>query len=195
MKRKILLSLLLVLTLLLAACSGAAAPDALEQLDQAAEGDAGDSADAVDTTSEDASEAGAAADGESPMLAEMVAAGDLPAVEERLPVNPAVVDPAEEVGTYGGELRMGFTGNNPGWGGLWYVVGWENLMIWEPDASGVRPNIAESVDVNDNATEFTFYLREGMKWERRRTLYRRRHHVLRRGHLVQHGVDARWSRR
>ncbi len=165
MKRKFLLSLLLVLTLLLAACSGAAAPDALEQLDQATEDDAGDSADAAaDAASEDASEAGAAAEGESPMLAEMVAVGDLPAVEERLPANPAVVDPVEEVGTYGGELRMGFTGNNPGWGGLWYVIGWENLMIWEPDASGVRPNIAESVDVNDNATEFTFYLREGMKW-------------------------------
>ncbi len=101
---------------------------------------------------------------ESPMLTEMVDAGELSPVAERLPVNPAVVTPANEVGTYGGEMRVGFVGTNPGWGGMWYVAGWENLIIWESDFSGVAPNIAESWEVSDDVTEYTFYLREGIKW-------------------------------
>ena len=101
---------------------------------------------------------------ESPMLAERVAAGELPPVEERMPITPAVVTPAKEIGTYGGDLRMGFEGTNPGWGGLWYVVGWENLVIWKPDFSGVAPNIAESWEVSEDVTEYTFTLREGLKW-------------------------------
>jgi peptide/nickel transport system substrate-binding protein len=101
---------------------------------------------------------------ESPMMAEKVAAGDLPPVEERLPENPAVVEPINEVGQYGGELRIGFTGNNPGWGGMWFMTGWENLVIWKPDFSGVAPNIAESWEVSDDVREYTFHLRKGLKW-------------------------------
>ena len=36
---------------------------------------------------------------EAPMLAEMVAAGSLPALEERLPSNPMVIEPLEQIGT------------------------------------------------------------------------------------------------
>ncbi len=39
---------------------------------------------------------------ESPMLAELVEQGKLPPVEERLPNNPLVVTPYEEIGQYGG---------------------------------------------------------------------------------------------
>jgi len=42
---------------------------------------------------------------EAPMLKVKVAAGELPPVEERLPENPLVVEPWEEVGKYGGELK------------------------------------------------------------------------------------------
>jgi peptide/nickel transport system substrate-binding protein len=101
---------------------------------------------------------------ESPMLAALVEAGELPSVAERLPKNPAVVEPFNETGSYGGTLRVGFVGTNPGWGGLWYMAGWENLVIWKPDFSGVAPNIAESWEVSDDVTEYTFYLREGIKW-------------------------------
>jgi peptide/nickel transport system substrate-binding protein len=101
---------------------------------------------------------------ESPMLAAQVEAGELPPLAERLPANPAVVTPFNEVGQYGGAMRVGFTGTNPGWGGLWYIAGWENLVSWAPDFSGVVPNIAESWDVSEDVTEYTFHLRQGMKW-------------------------------
>ncbi len=101
---------------------------------------------------------------ESPMLAAKVASGDLPAVSDRLPENPDVVTPINEVGEYGGTMRVGFTGSNPGWGGLWYITGWENLVSWAPDFSGVVPNIAESWDVSDDVKTYTFHLRKGMKW-------------------------------
>ena len=98
---------------------------------------------------------------QSPALDAMT---DLPPVAERLPENPAVVTPLKEVGKYGGSMRVGFTGSNPGWGGLWYIAGWENLVSWAPDFSGVVPNIAESWDVSDDVREYTFHLRKGMKW-------------------------------
>src|SRR5688572_27186988 len=44
---------------------------------------------------------------ESPMLAERVAAGELPPVDQRLPATPLVVVPLEGVGTYGGSWRTG----------------------------------------------------------------------------------------
>jgi len=39
---------------------------------------------------------------EAPMLAEKVAKGELPPVEERLPENPLVIEPVEGIGQYGG---------------------------------------------------------------------------------------------
>jgi peptide/nickel transport system substrate-binding protein len=101
---------------------------------------------------------------ESPMLADRVAAGDLPPVEERLPENPRVVEVLGEIGQHGGIMRQGFTGTNPGWGGMWYVAGWECLTQWKADFSGVEMNIAESIDVSDDVKEYTIHLRKGMKW-------------------------------
>ncbi|MBT4138057.1 MAG: hypothetical protein HOE48_09085 [Candidatus Latescibacteria bacterium] len=39
------------------------------------------------------------------MLTERVRSGALPPVSERLPENPVVIVPMEEIGTYGGTLR------------------------------------------------------------------------------------------
>src|SRR5688572_19078869 len=47
---------------------------------------------------------------EAPMLSAMVEAGELPAVEERLPAEPLVVQPVSSVGQYGGTWRRVFTG-------------------------------------------------------------------------------------
>ena len=89
---------------------------------------------------------------------------ELPAVDQRLPENPLVITPFEGLTNYGGTLRVGIGGNSPGWGGLWYIAGWENLVFWKPDFSDVQPNIAESWEVSDDARTYTFHLRKGMKW-------------------------------
>src|SRR5689334_4526801 len=70
---------------------------------------------------------------EAPVLAEQVTAGSLPPLAERLPANPAVVAPFNETGAYGGSLRVGFVGTSPGWGGLLYIAGWDQLTQWKPD--------------------------------------------------------------
>lgn len=100
---------------------------------------------------------------EAPELVERVEAGDLPSVEDRLPLEPLVVEPYESIGPYGGQWR----GAILGLADLTYIqrtIAYESLTRWKPDASGVIPNIAESIEVNDAATEFVFTLREGMRW-------------------------------
>jgi peptide/nickel transport system substrate-binding protein len=101
---------------------------------------------------------------ESPMLAERVRAGELPPVDERLPANPMVVEPLVEQGQYGGELKYGFVGTSAAWGGLLYLAGWDHPVIWTPDYNGVEPNAIERWEANAEATEYTWYLRKGMKW-------------------------------
>jgi peptide/nickel transport system substrate-binding protein len=101
---------------------------------------------------------------ESPMLTARVDAGELPKLADRLPLEPQVTTPFNEVGTWGGEIRIGFTGDNPFWGGIYSINGWERVAAWKTDNSGVEPGIVAGWDISDDATEYTFHLREGMKW-------------------------------
>ncbi len=102
---------------------------------------------------------------ESPMLAERVEAGTLPPVEERLPANPRVIDlPWSEVGTYGGDFRNPFVGDAFWSSQMVFWTFWKGLVGWNESYSDWVPNIAESVEVSDDATTYTFHLREGLKW-------------------------------
>jgi peptide/nickel transport system substrate-binding protein len=102
---------------------------------------------------------------ESPMLAERVQAGTLPPVAERLPENPRVVSAeGADIGTYGGDLRDPFVGDAFWSSQMIFWTVWKGLVAWTPDYSDWQPNIAESVDVSDDATSYTFHLRKGLKW-------------------------------
>lgn len=99
---------------------------------------------------------------EAPMLAEMVAAGTLPPVEERLPLEPLVIEPAEMIGQYSGTLRRAFTGP----GDRQNVERWVNdyAIFWNTGASEQRPRIIKAWEANGDASVWTFQLRRGMKW-------------------------------
>ncbi|MFN3146785.1 MAG: ABC transporter substrate-binding protein [Paracoccaceae bacterium] len=97
------------------------------------------------------------------MLAERVAAGTLPPVAERLPSSPEVITPLDSTGVYGGTLRRMLSGSNDH-NSFLRIVGPQGLTRWKPDFSEVVPNVAESWTVNEDSSEFTFKLREGMKW-------------------------------
>ncbi len=100
---------------------------------------------------------------EAPELAALVAAGKLPPVDERLPSQPLVVSPLSEIGTYGGTWRSALKGSSDsGW--LRRTVAYDPLVAFNFDWSAVVPNVASSVEVNDDASVFIFHLREGHKW-------------------------------
>jgi ABC-type transport system substrate-binding protein len=100
---------------------------------------------------------------EAPELAQQVEAGDLPAVEERLPEKPMVVEPVDEIGQYGGTWNSAILGTaDVVW--LWRTIAYEPLVRWDPGWTEPIPNVAESVEVSGGGREYTFKLREGMKW-------------------------------
>ena len=100
---------------------------------------------------------------EAPMLAERVAAGQLPPVEERLPVRPAVVEPLERIGEYGGTWRRALRGGGDQHNFI-RTIGYHNLVGWNPEWTEVVPHVVESFEISEDAKTFTFRLREGMRW-------------------------------
>ena len=99
---------------------------------------------------------------EAPMLAEMVADGTLPPLEERIPTEADVYVETEyspeETPVYGGTIR---TYN----GGMWYYgpIAEEPLFRLLDDGT-VEPNVAKGYDMSEDGLVYTIYLREGMKW-------------------------------
>jgi peptide/nickel transport system substrate-binding protein len=91
-----------------------------------------------------------------------VKAGKLPPIDKRLPANPVIVQPEEKVGIYGGTWHMASVYNDSNF--TYRTIGYESLMRWDSQWTRVIPNIAQSVDVNDDATVYTFHLRDGMRW-------------------------------
>ena len=99
---------------------------------------------------------------EAPALAEMVAAGELPPVDERLPAEPLVIEPVEEIGQYGGTWRLVDNNDSNGWTQM--TIGVEPFLKWNRDVNGFRPNIVASWEWNDDATELAVNFRQGIKW-------------------------------
>jgi peptide/nickel transport system substrate-binding protein len=98
---------------------------------------------------------------EAPMLAKLVSAGKLPPVEQRLPRTP-FIRRAQEVGNYGGTLYD--QAASPG--GRFHLDGALIASGQETDNSGeiIRPYLCDRVTFNPDYTEFTFHIRQGLKW-------------------------------
>jgi peptide/nickel transport system substrate-binding protein len=168
--------LLIVLVMVLAACGGGEPLPDVPPGEATAAADAAPAADtAADTTAETPSDETPSADTvavpasevdlsqkEAPMLAEQVAAGELPPLEERLPANPLVVEPYEAPGKYGGTWKIGSTSPRGAYMNARTVS--ESLAMWDRTASEPVPDVAESWEISEDYTTYTFHLREGIKW-------------------------------
>lgn len=109
---------------------------------------------------------------EPPALAAQVKAGTLPPVGQRLPKDPMVVTPFEKPGQYGGNWRLTMASASD-ISSLVRTIGYENLTRWETWEPGqvqndilpkVVMNVASAATPNADGSEYTFKLREGMKW-------------------------------
>ncbi len=100
---------------------------------------------------------------EAPMLAELVAAGELPALEERLPEDVMVIEPVEETGQYGGTLYLArvYLGY---WGDGISLLGLDNLFRIDYDLSTIVPGVAKAYELSEDKKTLTIHLRKGMKW-------------------------------
>jgi len=98
---------------------------------------------------------------QAPALQEMVKAGKLPPLEERLPIEPLMLEVEEEIGQYGGTWRR--TDYDSGYGSLKMIL-YDVPVRWKRDLSGYGPNLAKAWEFNHDGTSCTFFLRRGMKW-------------------------------
>lgn len=103
--------------------------------------------------------------GESPNLAQLVASGELPPVEERLPEREdiLVVQPREEIGQYGGEIS--YNASNPtSFGNTGFSAVEQRFLTFTTNWEEIIPNIAKSVELSDDLRTATVTLRRGIKW-------------------------------
>lgn len=180
MKQYKLLSLLVVISMLIAACGGGGAAPAPAAEAPAAEAPAAAPTDTPAAAAEaaapaEAAPAAAAGALEAPMLAQEVADGKIPPLEERLPKDPFVVGPGVllsetslpnwEPGQYkdGSVIRTAHA-----------VADWAPdvfVMLNEPllqaadlGVQNIHGNVVKDFEVANDNKEFTFHLREGLKW-------------------------------
>jgi peptide/nickel transport system substrate-binding protein len=107
---------------------------------------------------------------EPPFLADRVASGELPPIDERLPEEPFVVGPGVlleeeylpwEDGQYGGDIQIAAP----------FPTGFVNIaggatILRSPGQStqASSPNVVSELTYNDDFTSFTFTIRAGLKW-------------------------------
>jgi len=100
---------------------------------------------------------------EAPMLADLVKAGKLPPVEQRISEEPLVVKPIEEAGQYGGTWHRAWKGPSDfhAYGRLNY----EPILRWPRNPKDpILPGLAKKWEFSADGKELTLYFRKGLKW-------------------------------
>jgi len=101
---------------------------------------------------------------EAPMLAERVAAGELPPVDERLPEEPLVVEVIDAIGQYGGTLTVGSNYSTLMGGDVDRVCPPQNILRIAPNLQEAMPGPIKAWDFTDGFTKLRWELRKGLKW-------------------------------
>ena len=101
---------------------------------------------------------------EAPMLNELVRAGKLPPVEERLPPAPEIVPVIDEIGQYGGTIRVAIGNVNSLFGDPQAVMGTELILRIDTDFASVTGGLYETWEFNNDGTEQILNLRKGLRW-------------------------------
>jgi peptide/nickel transport system substrate-binding protein len=185
-------SIVIVLAMVLSACGGAAtpapapakaeptkAPAAVEPTKAPAAAPAATKAPeptkapaAAEPTKAPAAAAPASKYKEAPMLTDLVKAGKLPPIEQRLPDDPFVVGPGVLIATkdldwvpgkYGGTIKFAHAVAN--WNPDIFIGANENLLSAPGiGLDGLRPNVLKDFKVENDNKVFTLTLRKGLKW-------------------------------
>ena len=87
----------------------------------------------------------------------------LPSLADRLPDEPLVVAPYDEIGRYGGVFDVLSNATEAGTSDF-LSVRHVNLVRYSDDLQTVVPNIAKDWKWNKDFTQLTFFLRKGHKW-------------------------------
>ena len=97
------------------------------------------------------------------MLAELVKAGTLPPVQDRIPEEPLVVQPLRQIGKYGGMWRRPFTGpadvenfNR--------VMGFEKPLHVDFTGYKIVPAVMKAWGLQNGGKTIRLSMRKGLKW-------------------------------
>jgi len=100
---------------------------------------------------------------EAPQLADMVKAGKLPPVEQRVSQEPMVVKPLNEIGKYGGTWRRAFTGPGDGENGN-RINSTDKILFWDYTGNKIIPSLAKGYELSADGTSCKVFLRKGARW-------------------------------
>jgi len=101
---------------------------------------------------------------ESPMLAERVAKGELPPVEERLPEEPRVCEVVDSIGQYGGSFTVGVVDTRLVTEDAMDSMDYPLQLCPSRDLQRAMPHMIKAFEVSDDFKEITCHMRKGMKW-------------------------------
>ena len=100
---------------------------------------------------------------ESPIFTQLVEEGKLPPVDERVGHEPLVLKGVDGIGKFGGTW-FHVVGSQTDLSQIQSFYSGTTLVRWSPLGYPIVPHVAKGWDSSPDLKEWTFYLREGMKW-------------------------------
>src|SRR5262245_53353488 len=101
---------------------------------------------------------------ERPEFADMVAAGTLPPVAERIGQDPLVLSPLSGIGRYGGKIRRAYLGVSDYKKAPFFSAGPDCPLHWDRTLTQLVPNVAKGWELSDDGMEMLLHMRQGMRW-------------------------------